>query len=168
LQFIIRIGSSSVGAAYSVLNFPMMSLLTELYLFVTVIYKDASPTGLKKSAFHLWLEIAVFHSASHRRAGAFWRAAEGLAHSKTLRVCRVAPHFRQVLECGSPLPLFPGTSVQSVFIRVYPWLKIHSLAIVHHKSGLTSAATDFDHAPPMCPGFFTRCLSLVCLSVRLP
>ena len=38
-------------------------------------------------------------------------------HSKTLRVLRTAPNFRQVLDCGGPPPLF-----QSVFIRVHQWL----------------------------------------------
>jgi hypothetical protein len=37
-----------------------------------------------------------------------FQSARGLAHSRTLRVRRVAPNIRQVLDCGGPLPLFPG------------------------------------------------------------
>jgi hypothetical protein len=54
----IRIGSSSVGAAYSVLNFPMMSLLTELDLFCDRNLQRCQPYGLEKSVFigvHPWL-----------------------------------------------------------------------------------------------------------------
>jgi hypothetical protein len=46
-----------------------------------------------------------------------FQSARGLAHSKTLRARRAVLHFRQVLDCGGPPPLF-----QSVFIRVHPWL----------------------------------------------
>jgi len=38
---------------------------------------------------------------------AAFQSARGLAHSKTLRAHRAAPNIRQVLDCGSPLPLFP-------------------------------------------------------------
>jgi hypothetical protein len=55
---------------------------------------------------------------------AAFQSARGLAHSKTLRVRRAAPNFRQVLDCGSPPPLFPGFIAPSVFIRAHPWLKI--------------------------------------------
>ena len=40
-----------------------------------------------------------------------FQSARGLAHSKTLRVRRAAPHFRQVLDCGGPPPLFPRSSI---------------------------------------------------------
>jgi hypothetical protein len=53
-------------------------------------------------------------------AMAAFQSARGLAHSKTLRVRQAAPHFRQVLDCGGPPPLFPGSITQSVFIRVHP------------------------------------------------
>ncbi len=48
---------------------------------------------------------------------AAFQSARGLAHSKTLRVRRAAPHLRQVLDCGSPLPLFPR---HHRAIRVHP------------------------------------------------
>jgi hypothetical protein len=77
-------------------------------------------------------------------AGTHLQSARGLVHSKTLRVRRAAPHFRQVLDCGGPPPLFPGTIAQSVFIRVHPWLKIQTpiAPIVHPKmnSGKESVA----------------------------
>ena len=46
-----------------------------------------------------------------------FQSARGLAQSKTLRVRRAAPNFRQVLDCGSPLPLFPR---HHRAIRVHP------------------------------------------------
>jgi hypothetical protein len=63
------------------------------------------------------------------------QSARGLAHSKTLRVRRTAPDIRQVLDCGGPPPLFPGSIAQSVFIRVNPWSKIQTpfVPIVHPK-----------------------------------
>jgi len=40
-----------------------------------------------------------------------FQSARELAHSKTLRVRRAAPNIRQVLDCGSPLPLLPQPSI---------------------------------------------------------
>jgi hypothetical protein len=41
---------------------------------------------------------------------AVFKSARGLAQSKTLRARRETWNSRQVLECGSPLPLFSGTN----------------------------------------------------------
>ena len=74
---------------------------------------------------------------------------QGLAHSKTLRVRRAAPHFRQVLDCGGPPPLFPGCSAQFVFIHAHPWLKMPISGWFWPKSFISTAFPDLRMFFPM-------------------
>jgi hypothetical protein len=40
-----------------------------------------------------------------------YESGTGLPHSKSWRVFEPASNFREVLECGSPVPLFPGSNI---------------------------------------------------------
>jgi len=86
---------------------------------------------------------------SHSMSVAPFQSARGLAHSKTLRVGRAAPNFRQVLDCGGPPPLFPGCSAQFVFIHAHPWLKMPISGWFWPKSFISTAFPDLRMFFPM-------------------
>ena len=83
-----------------------------------------------------------FKSASRRRAeAALLRAAkaEGLARSKTWRTSQRSRWSRSVLDCGSPLPLFP-----SIVMR---------RRTISHEQDLIASRSD---EPTLAVGFIPR------------